>query len=381
MKQTQQHPTAEVRDDLSVTPKYDTIKLGIDWHARQYRVARIIDGAGPEPAQRFTPAQFLVWAQKQRRLARTVYSCYEAGAGGFVLHRQLTERQIVNYVVAPRKLDPHQTGVQNDKTDARDLVMDLDRWVRGNPKALRRVHVPTPEQEQARQQSRQRQQLCAHRLAWATQGRSLLLSQGWVESNHWWKAGRWEVLAPTLPAWLVAALEIFRRLLLAVHIEEAALRRTIAQTAPAVRPKGLGALTCVEIQREVVDWNRFKNRKQPGSYAGLAGGVSATGDRLLDLPITKAGNARLRMLLIECAWRMVVYQSQSPLIQRWRTVLLQPQAHRRARKQAIVAVARRLLVDLWRWQTGRVRPEALGWVMVSAPGAAVAAPTEASSAH
>lgn len=356
---------AEAVNGLSVTHKYDTIKLGIDWHADQYRVVRLIDQAGPEPAQRFQPADFLVWVKKQQGLAPKVYSCYEAGAGGFVLHRELTKLGVVNYVVAPRKLDRDGQGVQNDATDARELALDLDRFVRGNPKALRRVYVPTPEQEQRRQQSRQRQQMMAHLLSLAAQGRSLMLSQGYRQSNHWWKPTRWTSLAPTLPGWLVTALERYRRLILAVHEEQQQLRQVVAKAAPATaRPKGLGALTFEEVNREVCDWQRFKNRKSVGSYAGLVGGVSDSGQYRCDLAITKAGNVRLRTLIMEAAWRWVAYQSQCRLIQRWREVLLKAQAHRRARKRAIVAVARGLLVDLWRWQTGRASAQALGWVMV-----------------
>jgi transposase len=364
MKKKQATIRAAVLSDRSVTPLYDTLKLGIDWHAREYRVVRIIDNAGPEPAQRFRPDEFLIWVRKQLTLARRVISCYEAGAGGFVLHRQLTELKVTNHVVHPRKLDRDHPGVQNDKLDARELALDLDRFVRGNPKALRRVHVPTPAQEQRRQQSRQRQQLVAQRLRLAAQGRSLLLSQGWPESNHWWKAVRWEALLPQLPGWLAEALAVFRRLIASVNAELTPLRQAVAVAAPALRPKGLGALTLEEIQREVCDWERFPNRKAVGSYAGLVGGVSATGAHACDLAITKAGNVRLRTLLIEAAWRWVVYQSQSRLVQRWRAILLNPRAHKRARKRAIVAVARALLVDLWRWQTGRQHPEDLSWVMV-----------------
>lgn len=359
----------EVRAGQVANPKYDSIKLGIDWHVAQYRVVRLIDGAGPEPAQRFTPQAFLGWVEKQRTLAEKVYSCYEAGAGGFVLHRQLTARGILNYVVTPRSLDPDHKGVQNDATDARELALGLDRYVGGNPKAMRLAYVPTPEAEQRRQQSRQRGQLQRHRLSLAAQGRSLLLAQGRRETNHWWKPARWEKLQPTLEAWLGLALETYRRLILAVDEELKAFTRQIAAVAPAARPVGLGALTLEEIQREVCDWGRFRNRKQPGSYAGLCGGLSASGDSWRDLPITKAGNVRLRRLLIELAWRMVLYQAQSKLIQRWKPVLLNPKAHRRARKKAIVAVARRLLVDLWRWQTGRVSPEQLGWRMATAQAA------------
>jgi transposase len=364
MNTTKQVGTSEARAEQVASKKYETIVLGIDWHATQYRVVRLIDGAGPEPPQRFTPTAFLSWAKKQLGLAQRVFCCYEAGSGGFVLHRQLSELGLLNYVVAPRSLDPYHKRVQNDSTDARQLALDLDRFVRGNPKALRLAYVPTAEQEQRRQPSRQRQQLAAHRLSLAAQGRCLLLSQGCHQSNDWWKTGRWSELAPSLPPWLLSALETYRRLILAVDVELKTLTRALASAASRDRPAGLGALTLEQINREVCDWKRFKNRKQPGNYSGLCGGLAATGDWSMDLPITKAGNVRLRVLLIELAWRMVYYQPQSKLIQRWAKVLLNPKAHKRSRKRAIVAVARQLVVQLWRWQTGQVTAQQLGWKML-----------------
>jgi transposase len=362
-KKLKTQPKAEVQDNLRVTKQYDTIKLGIDWHARQYCVVRLIDNAGPEPAQRFSPEGFVVFARKQLLLAKAVCSCYEAGAGGFVLHRQLQSLGVKNYVVHPRKLDRANKRVQNDRLDARELALDLDRFVRGNAKALRCVHVPAREAERLRQQSRQRQQLVAHRLRLAAQGRQLLLGQGWVCSNFWWKPTQWSGLAPQLPQWLCEALEVFRRLIEAVNVQLRAMTKTIAASAPVERPKGLGALSFSQIGREVCDWKRFKNRKALGSYAGLVGGVSSSGPYTQDLSLTKAGNRRLRTLLVEAAWRFVLHQGECALIQKWRAVLLNPKAHKRARKRAIVAVARALLIELWRWQTGRKTPQQLGWIM------------------
>jgi transposase len=349
-----------------ITPRYDCIKLGIDWHARQYRVSRIIDNASPEPAQRFTPEAFLWWVQKQLGLAKEVRSCYETGAGGFVLHRQLVALGVKNIVVAAFKLDRENRGVQTDKTDARDLVMELDRLVRGNKKALRPVFVPTGEQEQKRVESRQRAQLQSKRLGLAAQGRSLLLTQGWPESNQWWKERRWAYLQGVLPAWLLETLGIYREII--QHLDEAvaSLRQRIEKVAPKLRPRGLGAQSLEEITREVGDFERFKNRKAPGSYAGLTGGVSATDQTVYELSITKAGNRRLRTMLIEAAWRWIYYQPQSNLGKRWHHPLLNPKASRRARKRAIVALARQLLVELWRWQTGRSTPEQMGWKMIEA---------------
>jgi transposase len=345
-------------------PRYEVIKLGIDWHAGHYRVARIIDNAAPEPGQKFAPEAFLRWASQQRKAAKAVHSCYEAGAGGFVLHRQLVALGIQNLVVAPRKLDRDGRGVQTDKTDARDLAMDLDRYVRGNDKALRVVFVPSPEQEERRAQSRQRQQLQQKRLALAAQGRSLLLGQGWRESNQWWKAARWEKLQKMLPAWILKILKVDRKLIVEIDKAVEVLRRQIEKAAPALRPKGLGALSYEEIRREVGDFGRFKNRKAPGSYTGLCGGVSASADKVQDLSITKAGNRRLRTMLIEAAWRWVFHQPQCRAVQRWRAVLLEPLSHKRGRKRAIVALARQLFVDLWRWQTARATPDQLGWSMM-----------------
>ena len=68
--------------------------------------------------------------------------------------------------------------------------------------------------------------------------------------------------------------------------------------------------------------------------------------------------------IIELAWRLVLWQRDSKLVQKWWHVLGNPKASKAARKKAIVALARQMAVDLWRWRTGRVQPEALGWTML-----------------
>ena len=65
---------------------------------------------------------------------------------------------------------------------------------------------------------------------------------------------------------------------------------------------------CCKLEREIRDWNHFKNRRQVGSYSGLSGGVSGSGEQSVDLSITKAGNRRLSACLIECSWRLVASQ-------------------------------------------------------------------------
>jgi transposase len=338
-------------------------KLGMDVHAGSIMVARQLEGLNPQPSQKFTARDFLKWVKGQIEKGFEVISCYEAGPTGYWLHRQLMELGVTNYVICPTRLDSRGKGVNTDKTDALELLVRLDRYVAGNRKAFSVVTVPTAFQEQKRALSRQRDQLRRQRLSLAAQGRMLLLGQGYRQSNSWWRVARWEQLQPQLPAWLASQLEVFMRLIEAVDKEVRALTRQVSQTAPEKLPRGMGKLTHETIQAEIKDWNNFHNRRQVGSYAGLTGGVSSSGEQRADLSLTKAGNRRLSTCLIECAWRLVLSQPGYWLVQKWKGVLLNPKVHARRRKQAIVAFARQLLVDLWKWKTGKVTPEQLGWQM------------------
>jgi len=357
---------SEVRAEQAASKTYQTIKLGLDVHADTIMVVRILDHSAPQPAQRFAPAKFLQWVQAQVKLADVVHSCYEAGPFGYGLHRDLVKFGVQNVVVQPVCLDERHTGVNHDKSDAKELVQRLDRYACGNRDALATVRVPTPEQEQKRIASRQREQLKREVARLAAQGRSLLLTQGYREKKGWWGQRRWVELYAKLPAWLTERLEVFRRLLATLTAELAAATTALAATAPALRPKGMGGLTFAVVEREVGDWNRFLNRRQVGSYTGLCGGVSASGNSRQLLPITKHGNVRLRTALVELAWRMVLWQPNCPLVTKWRSALFDPKTTRARRKKAVVAIARQLAVDIWRWRTGRIQPETLGWQMIGA---------------
>ena len=304
-----------------------------------------------------------MWVEQQIKKGYQLISCYEAGPTGYWLHRKLEKLGATNYVICPTRLDSRGKGVNTDQSDATELLVRLDRYVAGNKKAFSLVSVPTPEQEQKRALSRQRDQLRRKRLSFAAQGRMLLLSQGYRYSNSWWQAARWAKLQEQLPSWLIEPLEVFRQVIEFVDKQVCLLTGRLAKEAPQKLPKGMGALTHEVIEREIRGWSRFNNRRQIGSYSGLTGGVAGSGERSTDLSITKAGNRRLSTCLIECAWRMVLSQPQYWLVKKWQGVLLNPKVHLRRRKQAIVAFARQLLIDIWKWKTGRTTPEALGWQM------------------
>jgi transposase len=357
---------SEVRAEQAASKTYPALKLGLDIHADSIVVVRLLDHSAPQPSQRFTWAKFREWIKTQLTVAEQVHSCYEAGPFGYGLHRELIALGVQNVVVQPVCLDERHTGVNHDSSDAKELALRLDRYVAGNTRALASVRVPSPEQEQKRIESRQREQLRREVQRVAAQGRGLLLSQGQREKRGWWEGRRWEGLNVQLPAWLVERLEVFRRVLATLTAELDAATAALEAVAPAVRPKGLGGLTYEVIEREVGQWDRFANRRQVGSYTGLCGGISSSGRTTHLLPITKHGNARLRTALIELAWRLVMWQRDCKLVQKWWRVLGNAKATKAARKKAIVAMARQMAVDLWRWRTGRVKPEDLGWTMVGA---------------
>lgn len=357
--------TNEQKSTTTSSSNKGLCKLGIDTHAQSLMVARQLEGLTPQPPQRFAPDKFLVWVAKQVEAGYQVVSCYEAGPTGYWLHRELERLGVTNYVVCPTRLDSRGKGVNTDKTDALELLVRLDRYVAGNKKAFSVVQVPSVEVERKRVQSRQRQQLRDKRLSFAAQGRMLMLSQGYRQSNSWWKKSAWAKLQQSLPEWLSLRLQVFVQLIAALNEQIQVLEKTIEEQAPERLPRGLGKLSHEIIDREVKDWGRFNNRRQIGSYSGLTGGVSSSGEQHADLSITKAGNRRLSSCLVECAWRLLLHQPEYWLVKKWRGVLLNPKVHSRRRKQAIVAFARQLLVDLWKWKTGKVTPEQLGWVMMS----------------
>ena len=347
--------------------KYDLIKLSVDVHAKDCMVCTQIDNATPQPAQRMSYRVFLEFVARQQSKAPRVCVCYEAGPTGFHLARKLQDLGVECTVVRPCRLDDYGSRVKNDRSDALALAQRFDRYLQGNEKAIAVVRIPTREQELQRATSRQRGQFHKLRQSIAAMGRSLMLLSGRRLKGQWWKDCRWKELQAELEPELIALMTPLRQTALHLSQQLALADQSLEkQGAQRVRPKGAGAKTLELIDREVCDWTRFSNRKQLGSYAGLCGGVEASGGRHADLPITKAGNRRLRRHLVEMAWRMVFWQRQSPLIQRWAHILLDPKAHGRARKKAIVAVARRLFVDLWRWRTGRMNLKELGWIEIPA---------------
>src|SRR5213593_2727602 len=340
--------------------KAKTIKLGIDVHLDRYVVVRILDGGTPQPPQRFGPPAFLLWVAKQIRLAEKVFTCYEAGPFGYSLHRKLEKMGAVNYVVRPRDWDEYGQKVKTDKRDAKQLALHLDRYVSGNDEAFCVVRVPSPEQEQGRSVSRQRESFQRERQRLAAQGRSHALYYGEHIQGEWWQEEVWKTSAAQLPAIVVNLLEPLRRLIAALEVELKTRTQEVEAAAPEQLPVGLGKLTSQILEREVADWNRFKNRRQVGSYTGLCPKEDSSSTRRFQGSINKHGNRRLRPALVECLWRLCVFQPEYRAVKKWRPELSNPKTSRPRRKKIIVAMARTFAVDWWRVRTNRCKAEELG---------------------
>lgn len=307
------------------------------------------------------------------RPARIV-SCYEAGYDGFWLHRVLDARGVTNHVIDAASLLVSRKArrAKTDRLDAEKLVRVLMAFWRGEPKVCSVVQPPSVDEEDAKRLHREREFLMKERVQHIGRIKGLLATQGVYEfqpSRRDWQsrlAGLITGDGQPLPPRLTAEIDRHCRRLATVNamLKEIDEERdaAVAKTAPSVpcangalqlaRLKGIGSQIATVLAAEVF-YRKFKNRRGLGSYLGLTPSPFQSGGMDRDQGITKAGNPRARTISIELAWLWLRYQPQSALA-RWfheRTNGLKG----RIRRIIIVAVARKLMVALWRYlETGLV---------------------------
>jgi transposase len=307
-------------------------------------------------------------AERVRGAPVRVVSCYEAGRDGFWLHRVLREAGIENQVIDPTSLlvDRRSRRAKTDRLDAEALLRALMAWCRGEPRVCAMVRVPSVEEEDARRTTRERANLLKERIRHVNRVNGLLATQGVYDFEPLRpdRLERFEALAAGdgqgLPERLAAEVRRhLRRLALVLEMmaeveveRDRALAEASGKEAVLLRLKGIGpegaAVLCAEIFHRT-----FVNRRGVAAYAGLAPSPFGSGGTCREQGIGKAGNARVRRMMVELAWLWVRFQHGSAL-SRWFTARVGA-AKGRIRRIAIVALARKLLVALWRYsETGLV---------------------------
>ena len=334
--------------------------LGLDVHAKQITVVRQIDHSLPQPAQRFTQENLLEWVQKMVRLGADVRSCYEAGCFGYGVHRALCALGVNNLVVAPEAW----SGLnKTDKNDAREMCLQLERYVSGNKRAFSVVRVPTEEQERAREAGRQRERILKERIRSERRGASLLTTAGHKVPSGWWKPGPWVLLKSTLEEDLAERVGFWQQQALLYEHQQLKMKRGLEQEAISEissLPVGLGKLTWRLLCGEILTWKRFQNRRQIGSYTGLCPSEDSSGDKRKQGPINRHGNPRVRVLLIEAIWRLTRCEPGWHGFAKF-PELLDKNAPSRKRRRMVVGAARLLAIDLWRLETGQTTVGRLGF--------------------
>jgi len=339
-------------------PDKHSLKLGLDVHLESIMAVAQRDHAAPQAPRKFTPEQLVLQVQKWVAEGWVVYAVAESCGFGFVLHRQLVEAGAQSFLITPIALNGQR---KTDKLDARALCVRLSRWVDGNKDELSPIRIASEAEQRARETTRRRKFLCEEIRCLANRGHGQVAEYCHQKlPPRWWGARTWKKLCVTLDPWVLSVLEKLREIILVIEAQVAVLMAELAlRVAGQTRPKGLGELTLVTLDAEICDWKRFYNRKQVGSYTGCCPGERSSGDKRQVGGIDRMGNGRVRALLVEAVWRFLKWQPGWKAAQKIKVKLAAGPA---LKKKTVVALARQLAVDLWRWRTGRNTMEELGWV-------------------
>jgi transposase len=314
-------------------------------------------------------------AVKRRGVAVPVAVIQEAGLDGFWIHRLLVSRGIESHVVDPASIavNRRHRRAKTDAIDGEALLRTLMAWSRGERQVCAMVQPPSSEAEDRRRLSRERGRLIKERTQHTNRIKGLLAGQGVTEYDplHRDRRARLDALTTgdgrPMPDRLraeirreIERLELVLAQIAAVERERDALMAETAAADQDAAPAALMRLRGIGPELASLLWleglfRRFSNRRQIAAYAGLAPSPWQSGGMDRDQGIAKSGNPRLRQAMIELAWFWTRHQPGSAL-SRWFAGRV-GEARGRVRRIAIVALARKLLIALWRYVTDGVVPE------------------------
>jgi len=362
----------------------ETIIAVIEMSQSSWLVAGIVPGLARHPLKKLEPDQNALlpllgrWRDEAAKAGRTVTRitvAYEAGRDGFWLARWLRTRGIEAHVIHPTSVavSREHRRAKTDRLDTELLKRAFLGWLRGEPDHCSMAAVPTVEEEDARRPHREREALIGERTRIVNRMKSVLVRFGirGFKPTLRRAAERLEALCTpegtALPPNTRAELrrDMARLRFVADQIREieqaraerlerAPEERTNAMVAMLARIVGVGLETADMLVHEVLSRN-LRDRRAVARYAGLTGSPDESGSRRREKGLARTGNIRVRQGMIELAWRLLVFQKESALV-RWFRARTED-ARGATRKTMIVALARKLLVSLWRLVADGTVPE------------------------
>src|SRR6516164_10573831 len=379
--------TATHTNDSTVS-NAPVLYLALDLGASNWKLAFSV-GLGQKPRIKTITARSTLGLVFEIRAAKKrfglpedapVVCCYEAGRDGFWLHRFLLAEGIQNQVVDSSSIEVNRRRrrAKSDRLDAVKLVEMLIRWYNGERKVWSTVRVPTVEQEDQRQLHREMLKLKAERTAQGNSIKGLLAGLGLcvivdetlptqMQNLRQWDGAK---LPPLLHQRLLR--EFQRWQLIDCQIRELEAERMakirddrtphVEKVRRLLNLKGIGQNGAWLLVYEFFAWRTIKNRRELGSLAGLTPTPYSSGESRREQGISKAGNRRVRWMMTELAWGWLRYQPTSELSQWYRRRF--GRGNKRLRKVGIIALARKLLIALWKYVEGGEPPAKaveVGW--------------------
>jgi transposase len=373
---------AQQLDDLSRSPtpleQDSTIIAVIEMSQANWLVAGIVPGIERHPLKKIEPSEVellslvMRWraeAIKKGRTITRVAVAFEAGRDGFWLARWLRARDIESYVIHPTSVavSREHRRAKTDRLDTGLLKRVFIGWLRGEPDHCHMAAIPTLAEEDAKRPNREREGLVRERTRLVNRMKSCLVRFG-VRNFKPTLRNAPDRLAtlhtpegvPLPPNTLLELRRDMARLRFVmdqIKEIEAARAQGLKQAPPETthamvhllaRIMGIGIDTADMLVHEVLARN-LRDRRAVARYAGLTGSPDESGSRRREKGLAKAGSARVRRGMIQLAWRFLLFQKESALAQWYRARTAD--ARGGTRKTMIVALARKLLIALWRMVT------------------------------
>lgn len=304
-----------------------------------------------------------------------VMSCYEAGREGFWIHRYLESHGVKNLVIDPAsvEVDRRKRRRKTDRLDAKKLLRSLMRYLWGDKEACSVVRVPSEEDEDERHLHRELESLKKERTIHSNRIRSLLKTHGIRIDNpgrsdfseyldhvrQWDGSGIGENLKDRLKREYDRYNQVNNQIkdLNRIRMDRVRNQETesMARVRQMLKLRGIGIESSWMLEKEFFGWRQFRNQKEVGSLSGLSPTPYSSGNSQREQGISKAGNRRVRATMIEISWSWLRFQKESKLTKWFNTRFAE--GGKRMRRIGIVAVARKLLIDIWRFVEHGVIPE------------------------